>query len=194
MWERGAFLGGVLTLLLAVTAHADESARNETSVAKTKPGQVQNVSIHHKTVRETVRAAEAAPFAPVSPEVTPAKSGGAMQALLVSASAADAVQPQMLAAAPRFAKADDEAGEASPSVEDLQREAGIAIYDIEGGKVYLPNGETLEAHSGIGRMRDNPAFVQPAQQRADAASNVRSEATGTPLPRCGGDPPDARRR
>ncbi|MGO9484486.1 MAG: DUF2778 domain-containing protein, partial [Rhodomicrobium sp.] len=31
--------------------------------------------------------------------------------------------------------------------------------DIERGKVYLPNGETLEAHSGIGRMRDNPAFV-----------------------------------
>ena len=81
-----------------------------------------------------------------------------MQVQLVSASASDALQPQMLAAAPRFAKADDEAG-ASPSVEDLQREAGIAIYDIERGKVYLPNGETLEAHSGIGRMRDNPAFV-----------------------------------
>ena len=145
MWERGAFLGGVLTLLLAVAAHADESARNETSVAKTKPGQVQNVSIHYKTVR----AAEAAPFAAVSSEAAPAKSGGAMQAQLVSA-AVDGVQPQMLAAVSRGA---------SPSVEDLQREAGIAIYDIERGKVYLPNGETLEAHSGIGRMRDNPAFV-----------------------------------
>jgi len=146
MWERGAFLGGVLTLLLAVAAHADESARNETSVAKTKPGQVQNVSIHYKTVR----AAEAAPFAAVSSETAPAKSGGAMQAQLVSAAVADGVQPQMLAAVSRGA---------SPSVEDLQREAGIAIYDIERGKVYLPNGETLEAHSGIGRMRDNPAFV-----------------------------------
>jgi hypothetical protein len=146
MWERGAFLGGVLTLLLAVAAHADESARNETSVAKTKPGQVQNVSIHYKTVR----AAEAAPFAAVSSEAAPAKSSGAMQAQLVSAAVADGVQPQMLAAVSRGA---------SPSVEDLQREAGIAIYDIERGKVYLPNGETLEAHSGIGRMRDNPAFV-----------------------------------
>jgi hypothetical protein len=146
MWERGAFLGGVLTLLLGVAAHADVSARNETSVAKTNPGQVQNVSIHYKTVR----AAEAAPFAPVSSEAAPAKSGGAMQAQLVSTAVADGVQPQMLAAVSRGA---------SPSVEDLQREAGIAIYDIERGKVYLPNGETLEAHSGIGRMRDNPAFV-----------------------------------
>ncbi len=146
MWERGAFLGGVLTLLLAVAAHADECARNETSVAKTKPGQVQNVSIHYKTVR----AAQAAPSAAVSSEAAPAKSGGAMQAQLVSAAVADGVQPQMLAAVSRGA---------SPSVEDLQREAGIAIYDIERGKVYLPNGETLEAHSGIGRMRDNPAFV-----------------------------------
>lgn len=151
MWERGVFLGGVLTLLFAVAAHANEGAPNETSVAKTKPGQVQNESIHFKTVR--------APFAAVSPEAAPAESGGAMQAQLVSAVVADGVQPQMPAAAPRFAKADDEAGWASPSVEDLQREAGIAIYDIERGKVYLPNGETLEAHSGIGRMRDNPAFV-----------------------------------
>ena len=146
MWERGAFLGGVLTLLLAAAAHADEGARNETSVAKTKPGQVQNVSIHYKTVR----AAESAPFGAISSEAAPAKSGGAMQAQLVSAAVADGVQPQMLAAVSRGA---------SPSVEDLQREAGIAIYDIERGKVYLPNGETLEAHSGIGRMRDNPAFV-----------------------------------
>jgi hypothetical protein len=158
----------VLTLLLAVAAHADEIARNETSFAKTKPGQVQNLSIHYKTVRVT----EVAPLAAVSPEAAPAelnitvqplivnlKAGSAMQAQPVSAAAADDLLPQNLAVAPRFAKADDEAGEASPSVAALQREAGIAIYDIERGMVYLPDGETLEAHSGIGRMRDNPAFV-----------------------------------
>ncbi len=37
--------------------------------------------------------------------------------------------------------------------------AGVAIYDIENGTVYLPNGERLEAHSGLGKMRDNPRFV-----------------------------------
>jgi hypothetical protein len=37
--------------------------------------------------------------------------------------------------------------------------AGVAIYDIENSTVYLPNGERLEAHSGLGKMRDNPRFV-----------------------------------
>ncbi len=178
MWEQGSaprvrsrarvFLGCVFTLLLAATAHADELARNESSFAKTKLGQVQNVSIHYKTVR----VAEVAPVAAVSPEATPAernsavqpllvnlKAGGAVQAQPVSAALADDVQPQKLDVVPRFAKADDEAGKASPSVAALQRGADVAIYDIERGRVYLPNGETLEAHSGMGPMRDNPAFV-----------------------------------
>ena len=46
-----------------------------------------------------------------------------MQAQLVSAAVADGGQPQILAAVSRGA---------SPSVEDLQREAGIAIYDLKG--------------------------------------------------------------
>jgi hypothetical protein len=153
--------------MLAAPAHADETARNETTFAKTKPGQVQNVSIHYKTVR----AAEVAPFVAVSPEAAPSgrnitvqplivdlKAGGAMQAQPVSAAVED-VQPQKLAIAPRLAKADDEAGRAPPSIAASERAAGVAIYDIERGKVYLPNGETLEAHSGIGQMRDNPAFA-----------------------------------
>ncbi|ARQ09998.1 hypothetical protein NXC12_CH01965 [Rhizobium etli] len=37
--------------------------------------------------------------------------------------------------------------------------AGIAIYDIENSTVYLPNGERLEAHSGLGKMRDNPRYA-----------------------------------
>jgi hypothetical protein len=158
----------VLTLLLATAAHADEIARNETTIAKTQPGRVLNVSIHYKTVR----VADVAPLNAVSPEATPAErnmtdqprlvkltAAGAAPAQLVSAAVPDDVQPQKLAAVPRFAKADDEAGRASPSVAALQRGADVAIYDIERGRVYLPNGETLEAHSGIGPMRDNPAFV-----------------------------------
>ena len=36
---------------------------------------------------------------------------------------------------------------------------GTAYYDITAGVVYMPNGERLEAHSGIGKMRDNPDYV-----------------------------------
>ncbi|WEZ83106.1 DUF2778 domain-containing protein [Rhizobium sp. 32-5/1] len=36
---------------------------------------------------------------------------------------------------------------------------GVAYYDISAGVVHMPNGERLEAHSGIGKMRDNPDFV-----------------------------------
>lgn len=34
-----------------------------------------------------------------------------------------------------------------------------AIYDIQAGVVYLPDGEKLEAHSGLGAMMDDPHYV-----------------------------------
>jgi hypothetical protein len=34
-----------------------------------------------------------------------------------------------------------------------------AVYDISAQRVYLPNGETLEAHSGLGSSMDDPRFV-----------------------------------
>jgi len=36
---------------------------------------------------------------------------------------------------------------------------GTAVYDISARTVYLPNGERLEAHSGMGTMRDDPRQV-----------------------------------
>jgi hypothetical protein len=36
---------------------------------------------------------------------------------------------------------------------------GTAIYDISARTVYLPNGERLEAHSGLGPKRDDPRHV-----------------------------------
>ncbi len=46
----------------------------------------------------------------------------------------------------------------SPLLNQASR-SRIAIYDISAATVYLPNGERLEAHSGIGHMRDNPRYV-----------------------------------
>ncbi|MGU3400315.1 DUF2778 domain-containing protein [Brucellaceae bacterium D45D] len=36
----------------------------------------------------------------------------------------------------------------------------VAVYDISAATVYMPNGERLEAHSGLGTMRDNPNYVK----------------------------------
>jgi hypothetical protein len=35
----------------------------------------------------------------------------------------------------------------------------VAIYDITNAVVHMPDGSKLEAHSGIGSMRDNPKFT-----------------------------------
>lgn len=37
---------------------------------------------------------------------------------------------------------------------------GVAIYDITAQKVYLPDGKIMEAHSGLGNMRDNPKYIK----------------------------------
>jgi len=39
-----------------------------------------------------------------------------------------------------------------------------AVYDIGAHKVYLPGGKILEAHSGLGAMRDNPRYVNQRMQ------------------------------
>jgi hypothetical protein len=38
-------------------------------------------------------------------------------------------------------------------------EAGTAIYDIAARAVYMPNGERLEAHSGLGEMMDDVRYA-----------------------------------
>lgn len=35
----------------------------------------------------------------------------------------------------------------------------VAVYDISAAVVYMPDGSKLEAHSGIGKMADNPRYV-----------------------------------
>ena len=39
-------------------------------------------------------------------------------------------------------------------------DAHTALYDIEGHSVYLPNGEKLEAHSGMGKLLDDVRYVK----------------------------------
>ena len=46
----------------------------------------------------------------------------------------------------------------------------VAVYDLSAGVVYLPSGERLEAHSGIGHMRDNPKYVHVKMRGATPPS------------------------
>lgn len=52
-------------------------------------------------------------------------------------------------------------GLVAPAPAPAQRTAtaGTAIYDISARMVYLPNGDKLEAHSGLGEKMDDPRFV-----------------------------------
>ena len=46
-----------------------------------------------------------------------------------------------------------------------------ALYDITGKTVYMPNGEKLEAHSGLGDKRDDPRYIK-VRMRGATPPNV----------------------
>jgi len=62
-----------------------------------------------------------------------------------------------------------EASEDSSSPPDADDHT--AIYDISARKVYLPNGQTLEAHSGLGGHLDDPRYVSE-KDRGPTPPNV----------------------
>ncbi len=51
-------------------------------------------------------------------------------------------------------------------VEEDARASRTAIYDITAQAVYLPNGERLEAHSGLGAFMDDPNYVHKKNRGA----------------------------
>jgi hypothetical protein len=61
----------------------------------------------------------------------------------------------------------------SPPVAVPEPGSRTAVYDISAHMVYLPNGEKLEAHSGLGRKIDDPRFVN-VQNEGPTPPNVYS--------------------
>ncbi|WFN85296.1 DUF2778 domain-containing protein [Agrobacterium pusense] len=74
-----------------------------------------------------------------------------------------------------FAKPDNPMREPSKmdAVPWPDRGNGTAIYDISSGVVHMPNGEKLEAHSGIGKMRDNPDYVHVKMRGSTPPSSYK---------------------
>ena len=72
----------------------------------------------------------------------------------------------MLAYAPQDNDIRDIAPTYEPPAPRLSARNRTAIYSIEAKTVYLPNGEKLEAHSGLGPMRDNVRYVHKKMRGA----------------------------
>jgi len=53
-----------------------------------------------------------------------------------------------------------------PDLAAFGYDASTAVYDIAAHAVYLPNGTVLEAHSGMGGLRDDPDHVSVPNQGA----------------------------
>ena len=73
----------------------------------------------------------------------------------IPATRADARPAPMPQSRPRLASLPP-AGDLGIKMEGDPDPAKTAIYDIVGQVVYLPNGEKLEAHSGLGNFMDDP--------------------------------------
>lgn len=149
----------VLALATAAAARGDAVITGSTPV--TANALVETVSLKEQGLGK--------PFSLVMPE--PASSLNGMLPdlgplpLAKPRSIADAVRkPDDKATKPAakelaYAKPDfpmDDDNEVRPA---FRGKRGVAYYDISAGVVYMPSGEKLEAHSGIGKMRDNPAYV-----------------------------------
>ncbi|ATU92890.1 DUF2778 domain-containing protein [Phyllobacterium zundukense] len=73
---------------------------------------------------------------------------------------------KVLAYAPQDNDIRDVAPTYEPPAPRLAARGRTAIYSIEAKTVYMPNGEKLEAHSGLGPMLDNPRYVHKKMRGA----------------------------
>ncbi|HEY6633543.1 MAG TPA: DUF2778 domain-containing protein [Rhizobiaceae bacterium] len=103
---------------------------------------------------ETESGADIMPDAVEPPPATPEAKPGRKPAR------SDRQEPQALAYA-RPDKPEGTVGRAFRNLFNTVPKAGnkVAIYDISAAVVYMPDGSRLEAHSGIGKMADNPRYV-----------------------------------
>jgi hypothetical protein len=54
-----------------------------------------------------------------------------------------------------------------------EADSQTAVYDIQESVVYLPNGEKLEAHSGLGKWLDDPQYVNVKGRGPTPPNNYR---------------------
>jgi type VI secretion system (T6SS) effector TldE1-like protein len=104
------------------------------------------------------------------PRLPSAQKQASLAAADVLSAAADPATPASIPTAPEPAL-QTEPPPPQPAMPDAGKRANTkaawpgsgsrtAVYDVSKATVYLPNGERLEAHSGMGDMRDKPQFAK----------------------------------
>lgn len=58
-----------------------------------------------------------------------------------------------------------------------------AVYDISARTVYMPDGTSLEAHSGLAASLDDPAEVDEKDRGSYTSQRLQSRITGNGFPR-----------
>lgn len=97
----------------------------------------------------------------------PARRPKPAPAAIAEAAPPPAAKPARRAAAQQPVLAYAAPGDDAPSVGQAFKNLfsspnagkGVAVYDISAQTVTMPNGQRLEAHSGIGHMADNPSYA-----------------------------------
>jgi hypothetical protein len=125
----------------------------------------------------TLASADVVPPLPDAPAPRHARRGEATYSLAsadtarpVTTGSIGAIIKPMVPTAPAPAKpAAPVLAYANPDVP--ARDNHTAIYDIVSHVVYMPDGERLEAHSGLGRMLDDPHYAS-AKARGPTPPNV----------------------
>jgi hypothetical protein len=116
------------------------------------PASVRRVVVELFRQAPVERESNVAALPPVAPAAPPA-----------------AAAPQIAAATPEKRVAPEQAH--NKSVPLPEPDSRTAVYDISAHTVYLPGGERLEAHSGLGEMLDDPRYVN-AKDRGPTPPNV----------------------
>jgi len=134
-WRRGIGTRGIGTQSAAVAPESKPAtAANDIPLPRSRPATAD------------VQVASADPTAPLPPAPPRPEDRSMMQKL------SDLLPSKMtLASLTPFKR--------GPDLAALGYDNQTAVYDISAHAVYMPNGSTLEAHSGLGRLRDDPDHV-----------------------------------
>ncbi|MEI2384585.1 DUF2778 domain-containing protein [Breoghania sp. JC706] len=151
--------GDVLEVPLAVEPEPKPSIEIEAEVETETQGNGGRVA-----VREEVEVEETPTVAALLPEIAPVPQRRPDVRVAARQSTG---KPAVLAYARAEDPEDDEGGVFSGLKKVFRsndmampgRGSGVAVYDIKAAVVYMPDGQKLEAHSGLGHMKDNPNYV-----------------------------------